>query len=128
MNLKTAEDQTSLQPENLNFEIDPELLESRYNFVRRPILPYGIVVNEQVAGILIPEDQLEKANWLVFPTDEEMTTISLTEDVTGLLLSKCRFCVLAFIPEYIRYKNDIPDLGGSVVGLYEEYKSQLNKK
>ena len=127
-NLKMAEDQTSLQPENLNFEIDPELLESRYNFVRRPILPYGIVVNEQVAGILIPEDQLEKANWLVFPTDEEMTTISLTEDVTGLLLSKCRFCVLAFIPEYIRYKNDIPDLGGSVVGLYEEYKSQLNKK
>jgi len=55
MNLKRAEDQTSLQPENLNFEIDSELLESRYNFVRRPILPYGIVVNEQVRVFWFPK-------------------------------------------------------------------------
>lgn len=116
------------QSEDLDFEIDPELLEPGHNQVRRPILPYGIVINEQVAGILIPEDQLEKANWFVMPTEEEMTTIGLTEDVTGLLLSKFHLCVLEFVPEYIRYKNDIPDLGGSVVGLYEEYKAQLDKK
>jgi len=116
------------QSEDLDFEIDPELLEPGHNQVRRPILPYGIVINEQVAGILIPEDQLEKANWFVMPTEEEMTTIGLTEDVTGLLFSKCHLCVLGFVPEYIRYKNDVPDLGGSVVGLYEEYKTQLDKK
>ena len=122
-----AED-TPLQSEEFDFEIDPELLEPNYNQVRRPILPYGIVVNEQVAGILIPEEQLEKANWFVMPTEDEMTTIGLTEDVTGLLLSKCRLCVLAFVPEYIRYKTDVPDLGGTIVGLYEEYKAQLDKK
>lgn len=121
-----TEDTTQFQSED--FEIDPELLEPGYNQVRRPILPYGIVVNEQVAGILIPEDQLGKANWFVMPTEEKMTTIGLTEDVTGLLLSKCRLCLLAFVPEYIRYKNDVPDLGGSVIGLYEEYKAQLDKK
>ena len=49
------------QSEDLDFEIDPELLEPGHNQVRRPILPYGIVINEQVAGILIPEDQLEKS-------------------------------------------------------------------
>ena len=86
-----------LQSEDLDFEIDPELLEPGHNQVRRPILPYGIVVNEQVAGILIPEDQLEKANWFVMPTEEEMTTIGLTEDVTGLLLSKCHLCVNTFV-------------------------------
>ena len=57
-----------------------------------------------------------------------MTTIGLTEDVTGLLLSKCRLCVLGFVPEYIRYKNDVPDLGGSVVGLYEEIKLNSIKR
>ena len=123
-----TEDTTPLQSEDFDFEIDPELLEPNYNQVRRPILPYGIVVNEQFAGILIPEEQLEKANWFVMPTEEEMTTIGLTEDVTGLLLSKCRLCVLGFIPEYIRYKTDVPDLGGTIVGLYEEYKAQLDKK
>ncbi len=40
------------QSEDLDFEIDPELLEPGHNQVRRPILPYGIVINEQVAGIL----------------------------------------------------------------------------
>lgn len=123
-----TEDTTQFDSEDFDFEIDPELLEPGHNQVRRPILPYGIVVNEQVAGILIPEDQLEKANWFVMPTEEEMTTIGLTEDVTGLLLSKCHLCVLGFVPEYIRYKNDVANLGGAMVGLYEEYKAQLDKK
>ncbi|MFB2880548.1 DUF5895 domain-containing protein [Floridanema aerugineum] len=122
------EDATQFQSEDFDFEIDQELLQAGYNQVRRPILPYGIVVNEQVAGILIPEDQLEKANWFVMPNEDEMTTIGLTEDVTGLLLCKCRFCLLAFVPEYIRYKNDVPDLGGTIIGLYEDYKAQLDKK
>lgn len=122
------EDTTQFQSEEFDFEIDPELLQPNYNQVRRPILPYGIVVNEQVAGLLIPEDQLEKANWFVMPNEDEMTTIGLTEDVTGLLLSKCRLCILAFVPEYLRYKNDVPDLGGTTIGLYEDYKAQLDKK
>lgn len=39
-------------------DIDPELLSDSYNQVRRPLLPYGIVVNDKPAGLLIPEDQL----------------------------------------------------------------------
>ena len=46
-----------------NFEIDEELLDSKYNEARPPSLPYGIVINDRPAGILIPEKQLERANW-----------------------------------------------------------------
>ncbi len=49
-----TEDTTQFDSEDLDFEIDPELLEPGQNQVRRPNLPYVIVINEQVAGILIP--------------------------------------------------------------------------
>ena len=71
-----------------DFEIDGELLDETYNQIRRPMLPYGIVVNDKPAGILIPLDQLEKAGWLELPQEEELTTVSLTEDVTGLLIQE----------------------------------------
>ena len=49
------------KPKAPAFEIDPELLNDAYNQTRRPQLPYGIVVNDKPAGILIPTDQLDKA-------------------------------------------------------------------
>ncbi|MBN3957886.1 DUF5895 domain-containing protein [Nostoc sp. NMS8] len=109
-------------------DIDPELLSDSYNQVRRPLLPYGIVVNDKPAGLLIPEDQLEKAGWLDMPQEDDLTIVTLTEDVTGLLITQARLLVLAFVPEYIRYKSDVEDLGGSFVGLYDEYKHNLDKK
>ena len=111
-----------------DFEIDGELLDEVYNQVRRPMLPYGIVVNDKPAGILIPLDQLEKAGWLEPPQEEELTTVSLTEDVTGLLISEARMLVLAHVPEYIRYKSDVDEIGNSVVGLYDEYRNAFDKK
>ncbi len=110
------------------FEIDSELHSETYNQVRRPILPYGIIVNDNPAGILIPVDQMEKAGWLAMPSEEDLHTAELTEDVTGLLITSARLLVLGFVPEYIRYKADIEEVGGSVVGLYEDYKNGLDKK
>ncbi|MBW4474572.1 MAG: hypothetical protein KME45_29985 [Stenomitos rutilans HA7619-LM2] len=114
------------EPED--FEVDTDLLSDVYNQVRRPQLPYGIVVNDKPAGILIPIDQLEKAGWLAMPDEDDLTTVTFTEDVTGLLITEARLLVLAFVPEYIRYKSDVEDLGGTVVGLYDEYRNSLDKK
>ena len=110
------------------FEIDPELLDEHYNQVRRPQLPYGIVVNDKPAGILIPSDQLDKAGWKAMPSEEDLHTVELTEEVTGLLLTEVRMLVLAFVPEYIRYKSDVEELGNTVVGLYDEYRHVFDKK
>ena len=112
-----------------NFEIDEELLDSKYNEARPPSLPYGIVINDRPAGILIPEDQLERANW--YQKDLELTRVDLTEPVTGLLLDQVRLLILATTPEYVRWKNDADNLGekaGTFVAPYEEYRSKLNKK
>jgi Family of unknown function (DUF5895) len=115
--------------EPVDFEVDTDLLSDTYNQVRRPQLPYGIVVNDKPAGILIPIDQLEKAGWLAMPDEDDLTiTVTFTEDVTGLLITEARLLVLAFVPEYIRYKSDVEDLGGTVVGLYDEYRNSLDKK
>jgi hypothetical protein len=114
--------------EGEEFEIDPELLDDSYNQVRKPLLPYGIVVNDKPAGLLIPEDQLEKAGWIEMPTEDDLTTVTLTEDVTGLLITEGRLLVLAFAPEYIRYKSDVEEVGGSFVGLYDDYRNSLDKR
>lgn len=114
--------------DSAGFDIDPELLDESYNQTRRPLLPYGIVVNDKPAGILIPTDQLEKADWLTLPEEDELTTVSLTEDVTGLLITEARMLVLAYVPEYIRYKSDIDEVGGTMVGLYDEYRNAFDKK
>lgn len=119
---------------NTAFEIDPELLSPSYNQLRKPRLPYGIVVNDHPAGILIPDDQLETAGWLNPP--QQLDTITLGDnEVTGLFLTDTRLCVLAFINEYIRYKDAEQlakhgideQLATSVIGPYEEFRSQLDK-
>jgi hypothetical protein len=113
-----------------NYAIDSELFDSKYNELRKPSLPYGIIINDQDAGILIPTEQLIKAEWINLPTEAEQTTIELTEDVTGLLLQKCRILVLAFVPEYVRWKDveENGDQAGTFIGLYDEYRHNLDKK
>lgn len=124
-----VESKTKKSTRDFEFKIDEELLDPKYNEARPPSLPYGIVINDRPAGILIPEDQLERANW--YQKDIKLTTIDLTEPVTGLLLDQVRLLVLATTPEYVRWKNDEDNLGekaGTLVALYEEYRSKLNKK
>lgn len=124
-----VEDTDELQDESgSKFDIDPELLDETYNQVRRPILPYAIVINDNPAGIIIPEEQLEKANWIVMPEEDELTTVTITDDITGLFITEARVLVLGFVPEYIRYKTDIPDVGNTIVGPYEEYRQSFDKK
>jgi hypothetical protein len=112
------------------YEIDPELLNPKYNEVRKPSLPYAIVINDQDAGILIPQEQLVKAEWLNIPPEDELTTVELTEEVTGVFLQKCRFIVLAFVPEYVRWKDveENNDQAGTFIGLYDDYRHRLDKK
>ena len=78
------------------YEINPELFNSDYNQTRKPSLPYGIVINDNPAGILLPNDQLVKAEWHVIPNVEELTTVELSEEVTGLLLPKSENVGISF--------------------------------
>jgi hypothetical protein len=116
--------------ERTNINIDPELLDSTYNEIRRPSLPYGIIINANPAGIMIPSEQLDKAEWLEPIPQEQLSTIELTEGVTGLFLSKCRMLVLACIPEYVRYKDieENGDKAGTFISAYEDYRYNLDKK
>ena len=123
---------TRSNPQNYSegFEIDQEIADSKYNQIRKPSLPYGIIINDQRAGILIPSEQLAKAEWKVMPEPEELTTIELSKEVTGLMLTKCRLIILAFVPECIRWKDmeDNGEQAGALIGLYDEYRHSLNKK
>lgn len=113
-----------------SFPIDSELLDPKYNEIRKPSLPYGIVINGKPAGILIPLDQLLKAEWKAIPPEEELTTVELTEEVTGLFLERIRVLVLAFVPEYVRWKDieDNNERAGTFIGLYEDCRHNLDKK
>lgn len=115
---------------NQGYKIDPELLDNKYNQTRKPSLPYGIIINNLPAGILIPFDQLIKSEWLEMPSQDELTTIELTEQITGLLITKTRMLILAIAPEYIRYKpsEDNGKKAGTFVGLYENCRHLLDKK
>ena len=111
-------------------EVDPDLLSHDYNQTRRPSLPYGIIINDNPAGILIPYDQLVKAEWKQIPPVEELTTVELTEAVSGLFLLEARMLILAFVPEYIRYKDikENGEIAGTFVGLYDDYRQNFDKK
>lgn len=127
--VNSKRNKTNQESINSEFPIDSELLDSKFNQARPPSLPYGIVINDRPAGILIPEEQLERANW--YDKQVELTTVDLTEEVTGLLLTQIRALVLATTPEYVRWKNDRDNLGekaGSFIAPYEDYRAQLDKK
>ncbi|QQE67344.1 hypothetical protein GFS31_40570 (plasmid) [Leptolyngbya sp. BL0902] len=114
--------------------VDPELLNPEFNETRRPRLPYGIIVNDNPAGILIPVDQLESAGWLNPP--DELDDIIIGENtVIGLFLDECRLVVLAKVPPYIRYKDadQLTERGGdetlahTLVGPYDTHQIHLDK-
>lgn len=110
------------------FEIDPELLLEEFNAPRMPRLPYGIVVNDNPAGLFVPEKNLAKAGWVGTP---ELTELDLAGGKErGLFLTNARMAVLGSVTPYIRYKSsdELGDLALSAIGWYDENKHILDKK
>jgi hypothetical protein len=116
------------------FEIDPELLDEEFNSPRVPRLTYGIVINDNPAGLFIPEKNLSKCGWIGTPKLVELDLAGGKEK--GVFLTSARFIVLGRIEPYIRYKNEesLKEHGGdlslalSAIGWYDENKHLLDKK
>jgi len=115
------------------FEIDPELLGEEFNAPRIPRLTYGIVINDNPAGIFIPEKNLSKAGWFGTP---ELTELDLAGGKEkGVFLTKARMLVLGAIEPYIRFKNEQSltqrnndaSLALTAIGWYDENKHLLDK-
>ncbi|MFB2970364.1 DUF5895 domain-containing protein [Aerosakkonema sp. BLCC-F183] len=115
------------------FEIDPELLDEAFNAPRVPRLTYGIVINDNPAGLFIPEKNLSKAGWIGTPEITELDLAGGKEK--GVFFTKARLIVLGAIEPYIRYKNESslkerggdPSLALIAIGWYEENKHLLDK-
>ena len=48
------------------FEIDPAVMGEEFNCRRPKRFPYGIVINEETAGLFIPKKNLVKAGMFLF--------------------------------------------------------------
>ncbi|MFB2983411.1 DUF5895 domain-containing protein [Microseira sp. BLCC-F43] len=110
------------------FEIDPELLGEEFNAPRIPRLPYAIVINDNPAGIFIPEKNLVKAVWI---GEQEIVEFELPSGKEkGIFLSQVRMVILGCVRPYIRYKSadELGDLALSAIGWYDENKHLLEKK
>ncbi|MFP4336392.1 MAG: DUF5895 domain-containing protein [Halothece sp.] len=110
------------------FELDPELLSEEFNSPRVPRLSYGIVINDNPAGLFIPEKNLSKAGWNSTPELIELELPGGKEK--GVFLQSARMIVLGSMRPYIRYKND-DELGDeklTAIGWYDENKHILDKK
>ncbi|MEG3842627.1 DUF5895 domain-containing protein [Microcoleus sp. herbarium14] len=113
------------------FQFDPALMGEEFNAPRIPRLPYGIVMNDNPAGLFIPEKNVIKAGWLSL-TEEMFTEKELAggEIAKGLFLSSIRMIILGAVPPYIRYKtsDELGDMRGVIVGSYEEARHLIDKK
>jgi hypothetical protein len=140
--MATRKPENTAQTETMNpeinvaaeFEIDPELLDEQFNSPRVPRLTYGIVINDNPAGLFIPEKNLKSAGWIGTPELVELQLAKAKEK--GVFLTSARFIVLGRIEPYIRYKNEdgLKEHGGDVslalsaIGWYDENKHLLDKK
>jgi len=132
MTRKTATVQTN--EAIAEFDIDPELLGQEFNSPRIPRFTYGIVINDNPAGLFIPEKNLTKAGWIGTPETAEITLAGGIEK--GILFTKARFIVLGAIEPYVRYKPEQnlkkegvdTTMALTAIGWYEEEKDLLDKK
>ena len=113
------------------FEFDLALMGEEFNAPRIPRLPYGLVINDSVAGLFIPEKNAVKAGWIgldaaILPEIE----LASGEKCKGEFLGSVRMVVLGAMKPYIRYKtkDELGDLRGVFVGFYEEDKHKIDKK
>jgi hypothetical protein len=111
------------------FEIDPAVMGEEFNYVRPKRFPYGIVINEETAGLFIPEKSLAKAGWFGTPEIVEKDLSGGVEQ--GLFMTNARMIVLGNVRPYLRYKTDLKDnreLEGIMIGWYDEYSEEIDKK
>jgi hypothetical protein len=111
------------------FEIDPAVTGEEFNCVRSKRFPYGIVINAETAGLFIPEKNLAKAGWYGTPEIVEKDLSGGVE--SGLFLTNARMIILNSVRPYLRYKDvdDNPaEIRGVMIGWYDEYAEEINKK
>ena len=111
------------------FEIDPAVMGEEFNYVRPKRFPYGIVINEETAGLFIPEKSLAKAGWFGTPEIVEKDLSGGVEK--GLFITNARMIILGNVRPYLRYKTDLKDnreLEGIMIGWYDEYSEEIDKK
>ncbi len=112
------------------FQFDPALMGEEFNAPRVPRLPYGIVLNDNPAGLFIPEKNVIKAGWLNLTPELTEKELAGGEKAKGLFFTSVRMIILGNVPPYIRYKDndDSGDMRGVIVGSYEESRHLLDKK
>lgn len=108
----------------------PQLLDARYDQYRQTQFPYGIIANQNPAGLFIPLDQLEAIEWKNIPSEDKLDTYTPNdEEIKGILLKEVRALIFFISPEYVierlRKKGE-----NGVLGLYEDakVKTAFNKK
>ena len=100
-----------------------------FNYVRPKRFPYGIVINEETAGLFIPEKSLVKAGWFGTPQIVEKELSGGVEK--GLFITNARMIVLGNVRPYLRYKTDLEnnrEIQGTMIGWYDEYAGEIDKK
>lgn len=122
-NVETKEENVSAE-----FEIDPSLMSEEFNCRRPKRFPYGIVINEETAGLFIPEKNLAKAGWLGTPEIVEKELSGGVE--SGLFMTNARMIILGSVRPYLRYKDtdQTPEeLRKVMIGWYDE-AGEIDKK
>ena len=129
-NLEDTVDEMNQEPDvSSEFEIDPALMGEEFNCIRPKRFPYGIVINAEIAGLFIPEKSLAKAGWFGTPEIVEKDLSGGVEK--GLFITNARMIILGNIRPYLRYKTDLkdnPELEGIMIGWYDEYAEEIDKK
>ncbi|PSB49193.1 hypothetical protein C7B80_03065 [Cyanosarcina cf. burmensis CCALA 770] len=109
-----------------NYQLSSEVLSEEHNEVHPPDMAYGIVVNDEPAGILIPLDQLEEAGWTDLPDEDDLTTCKFGKNrVTGLFLTQARVLILGKRKDYIQTKSEGDELP-EFVGFYDEKRDDYD--
>ena len=109
--------------------IAPELLLEAHNVVRKPRLPYGIVVNNKSAGFLIPEDQKPICNWTGAWESQEVEIQNKKDAIKGhFITGDFTMVCIARSPEYVVYKRDADvEEAGRAISLYTDLDADFDR-
>lgn len=116
--------------EELENWLDPQLFEPKYDQYRPTQFPYGIVANKEEAGIFLPLDQLEQAEWQSIPKERDLDSFKPKpggETLKGVLLTEGRMIILFVSPTYVAIKKRKKGEVG-ILGLLDEFPNFDKKK
>ncbi|MBD2093335.1 hypothetical protein H6F67_26170 [Microcoleus sp. FACHB-1515] len=123
-----TEDLSPDEVERLRTWVDPEMLDARYDQMRRRPIPSGIVVNDDPAGILIPVDQLKACGWQPKVTKKQLHTYRpKKEPITGLLLMQVRMLILGHTELFVERKRRAEGKR-TILGWASEIGDRFNKR